>query len=83
MKNMQEKESIMVVRCELKIPSLGITVRHHSASPVMPNSYPRDGIFNQYLTSIKDSYNFYTQQYCSSQWIVGKPSYSQEFKKSV
>ena len=49
---MQEKESIMVVRCELKIPSLGITVRHHSASLVMPNSYPRDGIFNLQLTTI-------------------------------
>ena len=23
---------------------------------VMPNSYPRDGIFNQHLTTIKDSY---------------------------
>ena len=34
---MQEKESIMVVLCELKIPSLEITVRHHSASLVMPN----------------------------------------------
>ena len=32
---MQEKESIMVVWCELKIPSLGITVRHHSASLMM------------------------------------------------
>ena len=32
---MQEKESIMVLRCELKIPSLWITVRHHSASLVM------------------------------------------------
>ena len=55
---MQEKESIMVVRCELKIPSLGITVRHHSASLVLPNSYmyPRDRIFNQHLTTIKDSY---------------------------
>ena len=45
---MQEKESIMVlrsVRCQLKIPSL-----------VMLNSYPRDGIFNQHLTIIKDSY---------------------------
>ena len=49
---------IMVVRCELKIPSLGITVRHHSASLLMPNSYPRDGIFNQHLTIIKDSYSF-------------------------
>ena len=28
---MQEKEFIMAVRCDLKIPSLGITVRHHSA----------------------------------------------------
>ena len=27
-KCMQDKESIMVVRCELKLPSLGITVRH-------------------------------------------------------
>ena len=32
-----------------------VTARHHSASLVMPNSYPRDGIFSQYLTSIKDS----------------------------
>ena len=54
---MQEKESIKVVWCELKIPSLGITVRHHLASLVMPNSYPREGIFNQHLTTIKDSYN--------------------------
>ena len=23
---------------------------------MMPNSYPRDGIFNQHLTTIKDSY---------------------------
>ena len=34
-----------------------VTVRNHSASLVMPNSYPIDGIFNQHLTSIKDSYN--------------------------
>ena len=53
---MQEKES-MVVWCELKIPSLRITVRHHSASLAMPNSYPRDRIFNPHLTAIKDSYN--------------------------
>ena len=53
---MQEKESKMVVRCELKIPSLGITVGHHSASLVMPNSYPCDRIFNLHLTTIKDSY---------------------------
>ena len=53
---MQEKESIMAVRCELKIPSLEITVRHHSASFVMPNSYPRNRIFNPHLTTMKDSY---------------------------
>ena len=51
--SMQEKESRMVVRCELKIPTLGITVRLHSASLVMSNSY---GIFSQHLTIIKDSY---------------------------
>ena len=33
------------VRCEMKILSL-----------MMPNSYPRDGIFNPHLTTIKDSY---------------------------
>ena len=55
-KSMQEKDSIISVRCELKISSFGITVRHHSASLVMPNSYPRDGIFKPHLTSIKDSY---------------------------
>ena len=54
---MQEKESIMAVRYELKIPSLGITVRHHSASLVMPDSYSRDGILNPHLTAIKGSYN--------------------------
>ena len=50
---MQEKESIMVVRYELKIPSLGITVRHHSANLVMPESYSRDGILNPHLTAFK------------------------------
>ena len=46
----------MVVRYELKITSLGITVRHHSASLVMPNGYPRDRIFNTHFTTIKDLY---------------------------
>ena len=32
-----------------------VTVRHHSANLEMPNSYSRDGIFNQHLTTIKDS----------------------------
>ena len=54
---MPEKESVMVVRFELKIFSLVITVQHHSASLVMPNSYPRDGILNQNLKTIKDSYS--------------------------
>ena len=34
-----------------------VTVRHHSASLMMPNNYPRDGIINQLLTTIKDSYS--------------------------
>ena len=56
---MQDKESIMAVRCELKIPSLRITVWHHSASLVIPKSYPRDRLFNPHLTTIKDSYNLF------------------------
>ena len=55
-KSMHEKESKMVVRFELKIPSLGITVRHHSSSLVMPNSYSRDAIFNPNRTTVKESY---------------------------
>ena len=54
---MQEKESIMVVRCELKILSLRITVRHHSASLVMLDSYRCDGIFNLHITTIRNYYN--------------------------
>ena len=55
---MQEKESIMVVQYELKIPSPGMTVRHHSTNLVMPNSYPRT--LNPHLTII-DSYNHYLE----------------------
>ena len=47
---MQEKEPIMVVWCKLKVPSLRITVRHHSAILAMLNSYRRDRIFNPQLT---------------------------------
>ena len=54
---MKEKESIMVVWCKLKIPSLGITVQHLSASLAMPNSNFCDGIINSHLTTIKDSYS--------------------------
>ena len=53
---MQQKESIMVALCEQKFLSLGITVRCHSASLMMLNSYPSDRIFNPHLTTIKDSY---------------------------
>ena len=55
-KSRQEKEFVMVVQFELKISSLRIAVQHHSASLVMPNSYPRDEIFNPNLTTIEDSY---------------------------
>ena len=34
-----------------------ITVQHHWASLVMPNSYSRGGIFNLYLTTIEDSWS--------------------------
>ena len=33
-----------------------VTVRYHSASLEMPNSYPSDGIFNMHLATIKGSY---------------------------
>ena len=49
----------MAVWCELKILSLKITVRHHSARLVMQNSYPCDRIFNPHLTTIKDSYSLH------------------------
>ena len=45
MKGVQEKESIIDVRVRQKNPSLAITVWHHSANPVMPESDPPDGIF--------------------------------------
>ena len=42
------------VQIENSIPR--VTVLHHSASLVMTNSFLRDGIFIQHLTTIKDSY---------------------------
>ena len=53
---MQEKVSIMGVWCGLKNLSLGITVRHHSASLVMPISDPRDRFFYPHHTPMKDTY---------------------------
>ena len=55
-KSMQENKSVMVVPCKLKILSLRLTALHHSASLVMPNSYPNDRIFNSHLTANKGSY---------------------------
>ena len=54
---MQEKVSIMGVWCGQKNLSLGITVRHHSASLVMPISDPRDRFFYPHHTPMKDTYN--------------------------
>ena len=52
---MQEKVSIMGIWC------LGvdrrITVRHHSASLVMPISDPRGRFFYPHHTSVKDTYS--------------------------
>ena len=39
------------------IPSLGITVRHHSAGLVMPISDPRDRFFCPHHTPIKGTYS--------------------------
>ena len=47
---------IMVVPCKLKILSL-----------VMPDSYPRDGIFNLHLISIKDTYSPCSLEFVHSQ----------------
>ena len=52
-----KNEFAMVVQFKLKIPSHRITVRHHEASIMVLNSYPRDRIFSANLTTIKDSYN--------------------------
>ena len=54
-KSMQEKEPIMIVWCKFKVPSLRITVWHHSASLAMLNSYRRDRIFNPQLKAIKNT----------------------------
>ena len=54
---MQEKVSIMGVWCGLKNLSLEITVRHHSASLVMPISDPRERFFCPHHTPMKDTYN--------------------------
>ena len=47
----------MGVWCWIENPSLGITVRHHSASLVMPISDPRDRSFYPHHTPMKDTYS--------------------------
>ena len=52
----QEKEFIIRVRMGWENPSIAITVCHHSARLVMPNSDPQDGFFcpiDSYITSCK------------------------------
>ena len=46
----KNKESVIRVRMGSKNPSLVITVCHHSTSLVMPNGYPRGGVFDPTLT---------------------------------
>ena len=56
MKGVQGKESTMGVRGKQKNPSLAVTVWHHSASLVMPDSDARNGFFYIPLTPMIDSY---------------------------
>ena len=55
---MQEKVSIMSMKCGQKNQSLGTTVRHHSASLMMPNSESRDGCFYPHLIPMKNTSTF-------------------------
>ena len=58
MKGVQKKKELIVgVRGRQKNPSLANTVRHHSASLVMPDSDPRNGIFYLPLTPMIRPYN--------------------------
>ena len=52
MKRVQEKESIMGVRGRQKTLSIVITVWHHLASLVMPDSDPPYGFFYLPLTPV-------------------------------
>ena len=46
--------------CEVLIENyaMRVTVRHHKACRVMPNSYPSDRIFNLHRRTIMDSFFF-------------------------
>ena len=56
---MREKESIIIVWCGQKNPSLGITVKHHAAQPRDAKQWPSDGLFYPHLSPMKDSYNIH------------------------
>ena len=45
--------------CEVLIENsvTRVTVRHHEACLVMPNSYPSDGVFNLHRRTIMDSFS--------------------------
>ena len=45
--------------CEVLIENsvTRVTIRHHEACRVMPNSYPSDGIFNSHRRTIMDSFS--------------------------
>ena len=58
----------MVAWYRLKIPSLGINVRHREATLVIPSSYRGDRI----LTTIKDFYS-----------LIAEPENDVHFKMSV
>ena len=68
-KGIQEKESIMVVRCGQKNPSLGITVWHHPAKPCESKQWPSDGFFYPDLPPMKDSYSLTCMIIC---WVQRK-----------
>ena len=55
-----EKKIIRIFNgCEVLIENsvTRVTVRHHEACQVMPNSYPSDGIFNLHRRTIMDSFS--------------------------
>ena len=56
----------MVVKCKLKVPSFRLTVWHHTVSLMIQNSYPREGIFNPRLATIKESSNLILGQVARS-----------------
>ena len=62
---MQEKVSIMGLWCGKKNLSLGITVRHHEASLVMPISDPCDRFYYPHHTPMKDTYFLIPLPVCS------------------